>query len=129
MTTNLDLIAAHYEASARGDLEGMLAPLADDIRWTEAAGFPLAGTYVGPQAVLQNVFAALAKDWDDFGVDLERLLDAGERIVAVANYRGKNKKTGKTLLTRVVHLWEVADGKAVSFEQIVDSVPVLEAMS
>lgn len=129
MTSNLEIIAGHYDASARGDLAGMLAPLAEDIRWTESAGFPLAGTYVGPQAVLENVFAALARDWDDFGVDLERLLDGGERIVGVATYRGKNKKTGKTLATRVVHLWEVVDGKAVSFEQIVDSVPVLKAMS
>jgi ketosteroid isomerase-like protein len=28
--TNLEIIRAHYEASTRGDLAGMLAPLAAD---------------------------------------------------------------------------------------------------
>lgn len=129
MTTDLDIIASYYAAAARGDSAAMMATLDPNIRWTESAGFPLAGTYVGPQAVIENVFVALAKEWDDFEVDLERLLDGGERIVAVATYRGTNKRTGKVLAARVVHLWEVADGKAVSFEQISDSVPVVEAMS
>lgn len=129
MTSNLEVVAGYYDAAARGDGAAMFGLLADDIRWTEAAGFPLAGTYVGPQAVLENVFAAINEEWDDFEVDVERLLDGGERVVAVGTYRGKNRRTGKTLAARVAHLWEIVDGKAVSFEQISDSVPVLAAMS
>ncbi len=37
----------------------MIADFADDIEWIEAAGFPLAGTYRGPDAVKTGVFIAL----------------------------------------------------------------------
>lgn len=84
MTSNLEIVSAHYAASARGDLAGMLAPLAADTAWTEAAGFPCAGTYIGPEAVAENVFAALAKDWDGYAFDLERLLDAGNGLLGSA---------------------------------------------
>ena len=49
--SNREIIVAHYEAGKVGDLAGMLAPLAGDVAWTEAAGFPCAGTYIGPAAV------------------------------------------------------------------------------
>lgn len=34
---NVDVVKQHYAASDRGDLEGMLGPLAADVVWTEAA--------------------------------------------------------------------------------------------
>lgn len=40
MKSNLQIIAAHYAASARGDLAGMLADLSPQAAWTEMAGFP-----------------------------------------------------------------------------------------
>jgi uncharacterized protein len=56
MPSPLQIIKDHYAASARGDLEGMLAPLAEDAEWTEMAGFPYAGTYIGPAAVRFELF-------------------------------------------------------------------------
>lgn len=38
MKSNLQIIADHYEASARGDLAGMLAEVASNVRWTEMDG-------------------------------------------------------------------------------------------
>ena len=48
-----------YAAFATGDVPTVLAILAPDMQWTEAAGFPYAGTYVGPQAVLSGVPTSL----------------------------------------------------------------------
>ena len=36
--TRADLIRQHYDASDRGDIDGMIAALGPDVRWTEAAG-------------------------------------------------------------------------------------------
>jgi ketosteroid isomerase-like protein len=57
-----DVIRAHYAASARGDLDGMLAPLAADATWTEAAGFPYAGTYTGGSELTTAPVAAAMDD-------------------------------------------------------------------
>ena len=61
MATNKEIIENAYAAFAAGDVPDALGAMADDIQWTEADGFPLAGTYVGPQAVLEGVFMRLGK--------------------------------------------------------------------
>lgn len=53
-----DVVRRQYLASATGDLEALRATLADDVEWTEMAGFPLAGTYRTPDGVTANVIAA-----------------------------------------------------------------------
>lgn len=128
MKSPREVIESHYAAGERGDLPGMMADFATDIVWTEAAGFPLAGTYVGADSVRDNVFIALAKDWDGWAVAIDELAVDGETVVGLGTYTGTNKSTGKSLSTRVAHVWRVRDGKAVKFEQITDTAEVLDAM-
>jgi ketosteroid isomerase-like protein len=122
------MIEGHYAASDRGDLAGMLAPLAADVEWTEMAGFPCAGTYRGPEAVAENVFAALAAEWDGYTLKVDEVLDAGDTIVGIGTYSGTYKATGKSMRARVVHVWRLRDGEVVGFEQFTDTLKVREAM-
>jgi ketosteroid isomerase-like protein len=126
--SNFEVIAAHYAASDRGDLAGMLAPLMPDTTWTEAAGFPYAGTYVGPEAVRRNVFEAIDADWQGFRFTLSELLDAGHAVVGVGTYQGTHRRSGRSFTARVAHVWTFTDGHLSSFEQIVDSAPVRAAV-
>ncbi|WP_410620937.1 nuclear transport factor 2 family protein [Amycolatopsis sp. cmx-8-4] len=125
--SHVDVIRAHYDASDRGDLPGMLAPLGPDTTWTEAAGFPYAGTYTGPDEVQQHVFEAIGRDWDGYRFTLADLLDAGDTVVGVGTYTGTHRGTGKSFTARVAHVWRFAAGAVASFEQIVDSAPVVAA--
>jgi uncharacterized protein len=129
MSINKDIIEAHYAAGDAGDLAGMLAPFADDIIWTEAAGFPLAGTYIGPSSVAEHVFGALQRDWDGYTVAIDELIDAGDTVIGLGIYSGTYRETGKSFEARVAHIWRLAGGKAIRFEQITDTAEVLAAMS
>ncbi|HCE24507.1 MAG TPA: DUF4440 domain-containing protein, partial [Hyphomonas sp.] len=71
MTKAYDVVKSHYDASDRGELDGMLAPISPQARWTEAEGFPCAGTYVGPEAIRDNVFVALGRLFDGFTFTLD----------------------------------------------------------
>ena len=64
MSTNLEVISGIYAALAVGDVPGILAAFDGEIRWTEAEGFPYGGIYVGPDAIVANVFAKLGSEWD-----------------------------------------------------------------
>lgn len=128
MRSAYEIVKAHYDANARRDMDGMLADIAEDCRWTEMDGFPCAGTHVGPKAIVENVFMPLGAAWDDYTFTLERLLDAGNEAVAIGNYTARNKATGKAMNARVVHVWSVADGKIRRFEQFTDTLRVAEAM-
>lgn len=129
MTTNIDIVRDHYSASARGNIEEMMAHVSPQVRWIEMAGFPCAGTWVGPQAVVDNVFAVLARDWIDYCFELESLIDDhGGHVIGVGDYHGNFRATGKALQARVVHLWTLNDGEIVAFEQFTDTLLVDRAM-
>ncbi|GLY36760.1 hypothetical protein Amsp01_027840 [Amycolatopsis sp. NBRC 101858] len=125
--STVDVIRAHYAASDRGDLPGMLAPLGPGTTWTEAAGFPYAGTYTGPDEVRRHVFEPIGRDWDGYRFTLADLLDAGDTVVGVGTYTGTHRRTGRSFTARVAHLWRFDGGEVISFEQIVDSAPVVAA--
>jgi predicted cobalt transporter CbtA len=59
--TNKEIIQGVYDSFASGDVAAVTAAFADEISWTEADGFPLAGTYIGSQAVVENVFMRLGE--------------------------------------------------------------------
>ncbi|MBS1698563.1 MAG: nuclear transport factor 2 family protein [Actinobacteria bacterium] len=126
--SNADIIRTHYDASDRGDLDGMLAPLAADVRWTEAAGFPYAGTYVGPDAVAENVFARIAADWDDYTLAVDEVVDGGDTVIGIGTYSGTHKRTGRFFAARVVHVWRLENGEVVAFEQFTDTEMVSRAL-
>ncbi|MEM9633016.1 MAG: nuclear transport factor 2 family protein [Pseudomonadota bacterium] len=127
--TNYDIIKAHYAGSDNRDLEAMLVPITVETAWTEMAGFPCAGTYHGPQEIVENVFKALGEAWENYTLKVERILDAGDTIIGVGTYSGTYRKTGKHMEARVTHVWDLKDGKVVRFEQFTDTLLVAEAMT
>ena len=113
-----------YESFASGDIAAVTSALADDIAWTEADGFPLAGTYIGPQAVIENVFMRLGQFSDNWGVIVDRLVADGDTVVADGRYTWNNKRSGEPCEVRMAHVWTLAGGKAISFLQHVDTAKV-----
>lgn len=129
MRSTYELVRDHYAANDRRDLAGMIADIAPDCRWTEMDGFPCAGTYIGPQAVVENVFKALPAQFNNYKFTLERLLDAGDEAVGIGNYTATHKATGKAMNVRVVHVWGGSEGKIRRFEQFTDTLRVAETMT
>lgn len=126
--SNADIITEHYAASDRGDLDGMLAPLADDVSWTEAAGFPYAGTYIGPDAVAAGVFQRIQDEWDDYTVAIDEVVDGGDVVVGIGTYSGTYRATGRFFAARVAHVWRLVDHRVVAFEQFTDTELVNRAL-
>ncbi|MCP3733029.1 nuclear transport factor 2 family protein [Sphingomonas sp. MG17] len=126
---NVAVIQGLYDAFAAGDVAGVLGRMSPDIVWCEAENFPYAdgNPYRGPEAIAAGVFARCGSEWDGFTVLPEELLDAGDRVVMLGRYAGTYLATGKAMNPQVVHLWTVRDGKAVAFEQRVDTLDVARA--
>jgi len=117
-----------YQAFAAGDIPAVLQSFDENIEWTEAEGFPYGGTYRGHQAIVENVFMKLATEWDDYRVEPDEFLDTGDKIVALGNYSGAYKATGKTMRVPFAHVWTVRDGKLIKFVQYTDTLKVSEAL-
>jgi ketosteroid isomerase-like protein len=128
MATPIDIVRAHYAASVKGDIDAMMVDVSPHVRWTEMAGFPCAGVWIGPQAVADNVFAVLGRDWIGYRFELQSLVDAGDQVIGVGIYHGTFRATGKEMQARVAHVWKLQDGKIVAFEQFTDTLLVHQAM-
>jgi hypothetical protein len=128
MTDHAATIHATYEAFTRGDIEAVLGSLDPKIEWVEAAGFPYAGTYTGPEAILSGVLARLGTEWDAFHAAPERLVCDGDTVIAVGTYSGTYTATRRSFTARFAHIWDLRDNKIIAFEQITDTAKVNEAI-
>ena len=123
-----DTIRGAYDAFAKGDIPAVLSVLDPQVSWTEAAGFPYGGTYNGPDAVLEGVFMKLGTEWDGYSAVPNEFITQGDTVVAVGEYSGAYKATGKSFKAPFVHVWKFSSGKVVSFDQHTDTALVQQAL-
>jgi ketosteroid isomerase-like protein len=126
MSKNNQLVHQIYAAFAAGDVPKFLGYLDPKIRWNEAESFPLAdrNPYIGPEAIVRGVLERLFAEWDDFKVEVGEIV--GDDVVTMfGRYQAKHKATGKALDVQAAHTWWFAGGKAVRFQQMVDTAKVL----
>jgi uncharacterized protein len=128
-TDNTTAVRTAYAAFASGDIPVVLGMLDPDVEWTEAAGSQYPGTFRGPQAVLDGVFAPIGADWSEFRVEPEEFIAAGDTVAMLGTYRGTSRATGRSMEARVVHVWHFRKGRVVRFEQIVDSAMLNAALA
>ena len=123
---NVAIVKGIYEAFGTGDVPAVVAAMSPDIEWNEAENFPYSdgNPYRGPDAIVGGVFARIGGEWDDFSVDPEQFLDAGDTVVMTGRYTGSYKSTGRPIDAQVAHFWTLADGKVVRFQQLVDTLGV-----
>jgi ketosteroid isomerase-like protein len=76
--------------------------------------------------VLEGVFMRLGEIGDDFTVVPEQLVADGDTVVALGNCRWKQKSSGEPAIVKMVHVWTMDGGKAIAFQQHVDTLRVRE---
>lgn len=130
--TNVDqnsaAIKSIYAAFATGDIPGVLGAMNPEFRWTEPEGNQYAGTYVGPDAVLQGVFMKLGADWDGFAVVPSEYVAQADTVVTLGEMSGTNKATGKSFKTPFVHVWKFGTDHLQSFDALMDTLVYQRAL-
>lgn len=128
---NVQFARRLYDAFNSGDLETFERGLSRDIVWNEAdnslncAGNP----YRSFSAVLDGVFKPTERDFEQFRVDLEQLIDANDYVIGIGRYRGTSKTTGKTLSAQFCHLLHIdLDGKLDRLQEYADTLQEAEVV-
>lgn len=128
MSDNKTTIQNLYGAFATGDMPTVLSILDPQVSWTESAGFPYGGTYIGHDAVLEGVFARLGSEWDNWAAVPAQFVAEGDTVVVLGTYSGTYKATGKSIEVPYVHVFKLGDGVVKTFVQHTDTVLVRQAM-
>ena len=77
----------------------------------------------------ENVFGPPIEDIPDFEATLQELIASGDAVVVIARYTGTLTATGRALDLRVVHIWDVRDGKITRLRQFADTARLVEVVS
>ena len=128
---NVELLRHLYDAFGQGDIPTVLSMMSADIHWYEAESnpyMPSGEAWIGPDAVLNNLFTRIGAEWDGFAVQVKTLYGAGDTVVAETRYTGTYKPTGKQLDCQACHVWDVKDGKVTRFQQYVDTAKLQDVV-
>ncbi|WP_339706070.1 nuclear transport factor 2 family protein [uncultured Kriegella sp.] len=119
-----------YKAFAEGDVPSVLGLLDKTIVWNEAEGNALAdgNPYIGPDAVLNGVFARLVEEHEYFNLkDIELHNMENNQVLATLRYDAKRKSNGALVDAQAAHHWKLKDGKVIGFQQYVDTKQLADA--
>jgi ketosteroid isomerase-like protein len=89
-------------------------------------GWPGQQIYSGPEGANQFL-TEWADAWDDWELEVEDCVDAGERVVVIVNQRGRSKVTRIPVDMRFAQVWSLRDGQAVSMQMYASVEEALEA--
>lgn len=116
---NLEIARKGYEAFASGDMDTLMATLADDIVWHTAGDNILSGDKVGKEAVL-NFFGLLAQEsGGTFKNEIHDLLANDDHGVALVTQ--SVTRNGKTVEGRSVHVFHMKNGQMTEFWALNDN--------
>jgi len=121
---NTTIIDNLYKAFAIGDIPAVLASMDAKVVWNAAEGNAYAdgNPYIGPEAVLNGVFARIGAEHDYFKLtDIKLHNMDNNQVLATLRYNAKVKKNGAEYNAQVAHLWTLKDGKVIAFQQYVDT--------
>ena len=133
MTTeqNIQVINSLYDAFSTGDMPTVLGLLHPNIQWNEAESNSLAdgNPYIGPNKVLEGVFARLGAKHEYFGLQDVKIHGMTDNMVlATLRYDAKVQATGKAYNAQAAHLWTLNDeGKITNFQQYIDTKKLADA--
>jgi ketosteroid isomerase-like protein len=123
---NVEIVREIFRTWVRGSpLDSGL--IADDIEWVNAKEAVEPGTRHG-SAAFSDAAASVSTAFPDIRVEIERFVDAGDRVVVIGILKGTARDSGLELGHRQGYLWTIRDGKAVRFEWFNDPGEALEAV-
>jgi len=111
-----------FAAIGRGDREGLLALVAEDIEWiVPGEDWPLAGTHRGADLL------KTASESIETSTEPREFVAQGDRVLVVGFAKGKIKATNKTFEDDWIFAITVRDGRLTNIREYVDTQALARA--
>ena len=124
---NVEIVRRIYASWAPGSSPAESNLLHPDIEWVNPSDALEPGTRTGIEA-FTSITEGLDDTIRDFRMDVERFIDAGDRVVVIATMRGHGSASGVEVERRHGSVWTIRDGKAVRFQWFYEPDEALEAV-
>jgi ketosteroid isomerase-like protein len=108
-----------YEGGDRAEAEAIFDP---DVEYSPVEEEPLHGV----DAIREN-FRRWRDAWQELEVAVEEVVDAGDRVLLTAHYRGRGRASGVEIDTRFYSVYTLRGGKVVREDEYGKRAEALEA--
>ena len=122
----VELVRTVLGGWARGDFRAGSDLFAADFEWKQSPDSAEPGSHRG--ASIGTALRQLFDVWENYRIEAEEYIDAGDRIVVVGRARGSARGSGLELDQSVFFLWTARNGKLASIETFRDRGEALEAV-
>jgi ketosteroid isomerase-like protein len=123
---NVQTVKNFFAAIGRGDKDGLLALIAEDIEWIiPGEDWPLAGTHRG-HAGLADVLQKASKTMET-STEPREFVAQGDRVLVVGVATGKIKATNKPFKDDWVFAITVQNGKLTKIREYIDTQALARA--
>jgi ketosteroid isomerase-like protein len=122
---NVEVVRTMWEAFLRGDFDEALSLFDPDVEW-DGTNLPDGRISHGHEAILEHT-ARWADIWEDWTVDLEEFVEAGDDVVVLIHERGRSK-SGIDMDERHAEIYTVRTGSIVRRQGFSDTRAALEAV-
>ena len=113
--SNAELIDKGYQAFAVGDIPTVLEIFDEAITWHIPGRSPLSGDFKGHDGVLEFFGRCQTLSDGTLRIEADEILAGGDRVVVLCTVSAD--RGGQHWSSPEVHVWRVADGRAVEFRE------------
>ena len=126
---NIDIVQAAYAAFGRGDVEGILNLVTDDVTWAvngRLGDYPTFGLKRGKTGVGEFfAYVGANENFSDFSP--QRFFSDADRVFVEGHAAYTVNSTGKSVDTDFLHVFTVTGGRISGFVEHFDTFQVVEA--
>lgn len=125
---NVKVIQDAYAAFQRGDIQGVLSRLTDNVEWTAPPNEPIAGTYHGRDGVAE-FFRKVAEAFEFTRFEPQEFVAQEDRVVALGHYTATARSTGRTIDADWAMAFTVINGQISRFQEYTDTAAAVAALA
>ncbi len=122
---NVEIVRRIHDGWSRGDFSVGTDLVAPDFEWQQHDEAVQPGVHRGE--AIGGAIRKIFEIYEDFRIEPEEYLDAGEKVVVVARNRATGKGSGVELDQRFAFVWTVRGGKLARLRVYEDRSEALEA--
>lgn len=123
MSSPVEIVREMYAAFGRGDIEGVMAHIADDVVWSAEgpAEMGFAGIRHGKRETLEGFFGGIAAEHADPKLEMTEFVSEGDSVAAFGRYEVTLKKSGRRVDSPVGHLFKFRGGKVAHYSNLLNT--------
>jgi uncharacterized protein len=124
---NVEIVRGSANAFLRGDFDGAMQAFHTDIAFDLTRLSPDGEVYEGHEGV-RTVMRRWLGTWDDYAMEVDEYIDAGDSVVIFFRESGRGKGSGVRTEQSVAGVWTLLDGKVMRAAMFLDRTEALRAV-